>query len=198
MRDHLTPISFRNYPSVPVAFSGHSDHAGKGLICKHGPFFIVTDWRPKTVEQIDVQRAGWKPKDSNLTNELSLSFYDQRNGLGANSSPVAVLVAYHGQDDAGSEVCEKAFHKRSFVEYITFRSARPSKVRLKLYLSQQTLDFGTATIPSDKHAATVDLAPLALIRLGVDVLEAVEDPELLGDAYAGWNSRCFTVGSIAG
>jgi hypothetical protein len=198
MREHHTPISFRNYPSVPVAFSGRSDHAGKGLICKHGIFFIITDWRPKTVQQVDEERAGWKPRDSNLKNELSLSFYDERNGLGAKSSPVAVLVAYHGQDDSGLEVCEKAYHCRTFFERITFKSARPSKVRLKLYLSHGILDLGTTIIPSDKHAATVDLTTLVLIRLGVDVLAAVEEPELVGDACAGWYSKCFTEGSTAG
>ena len=177
MRERVTAISFRSFPTIPVAFSGACNLGRQGIISKYGHFVIITDWRPKTVQQIDEHRAGWQSPEPSPKIELSLSFFDTRNVLGKNSSPVAVLVACFGKDDDGKEVCERRFHRRSFLERITFRSARPSKVRLRL--------------PADLRAATKSLAPLARNNLGVEDLDPANEPILLGGASAGWMSECL-------
>ena len=191
MRERVTAISFRSFPTIPVAFSGACNLGRQGIISKYGHFVIITDWRPKTVQQIDEHRAGWQSPEPSPKIELSLSFFDTRNVLGKNSSPVAVLVACFGKDDDGKEVCERRFHRRSFLERITFRSARPSKVRLRLFLNQKCCDLGVAGLPADLLAATKSLAPLARNNLGVEDLDPANEPILLGGASAGWMSECL-------
>jgi hypothetical protein len=192
MREIRPQISFRDYPKMTVPFSGLKTFKGETLVLEWKAYCIIADFHPLTVEQIDKIRAGWKLNGETVINHLSLSFFDRNYALDETSSPVCVLSAQGGYTEEGVQLCDNAKHPRSIIDFIALRKKRPKTARLTIFLHDKKLDMGLAKeLPSDRLAVIASLAPLALLKLGAEVLDAIEPPKLLGKGTNGWQSSCI-------
>lgn len=192
MREIRPQLSFRDFPKMPVPFSGGKTYGGATWILEWGPYCIVADFHPLTVEQVDKIRAGWKLDNEPAINHLSLGFFDTTHPLDETASPVCVLSAQGGHSEAGVALCDNQRHPRSLMDWVTFRRRRPKSARLTIFLHDQVLDMGLAKdLPYDRLAAIASLSPLPLLKLGADVLESVEAPKFVGEATNGWRSVCL-------
>lgn len=89
----LKPLSFRQHPGMPVAFSG----TGFPMTIIHAEdYLLVGDLQPLTVTQVEEQLDGLPGLDQAPRLFTSLSFFTKRRPLGPTARPVVVIVAEHG------------------------------------------------------------------------------------------------------
>jgi|GEM_PF-5031311 hypothetical protein len=145
----LKPLSFRQHPGMPVAFSG----TGFPMTIIHAEdYLLVGDLQPLTVTQVEEQLDGLPGLDQAPRLFTSLSFFTKRRPLGPTARPVVVIVAEHGTLLTSQGTITTATRPRPMLSRLGFGDARPKDVRICAYHSGAYHNLGMHELPEDDTA----------------------------------------------